>query len=203
MPSTTLWHRARSRRSPSRVIAPAVACILISLDGLTAAVAQPTPGTAVESRPGDLGSAGLVVNDELGYGDGRAAQGTVALVHGQLKESGRFADIVLHRFDMPQQVIVRIAKAVKGSQDVADAKLLAGAATLFLIPTQQSYDYLVDISIECRGRETGHWKYLESITQTQFIFADPHAGVAKVIKASLGAFASEARATGSLGQNCR
>ena len=174
---------------------------------VNAAIAQPASAPLTESVPGvrleSLGDAGLVINDELGYSDGRAAQRMAALIQSQLQASGRFVDIGMHRFELPQQVIVRLRKAVKGSQEVADAKLLAGAATLFLIPTQQSYDYILEITIECRGRQTGNWKYLESITQTQFLFADPNAAVPKVIKASVAAFANEAQATAVLGVNCK
>ena len=166
-------------------------------------LAQPTPEAATQSSPGDLGLAGLVVNDELGYRDGNAAHRTATLIQGQLKESGRFVDIGLHRLDLPQQVIVRLGKAVKGSQEAAEAKLLAGAITLFLIPTQQGHDYILAVTVECRGRQVGHWKYLESITQTQFLFADPNAAVPKVINAGIAAFANDARATGLLGMGCK
>ena len=177
--------------------------LLTSLGWFNHAIAQPGSDFAIELKPGDLGAAGLVVNDELGYGDGRAAQRTMSLIHSQLKASGRFTNIEMYQFDFPQQVILRLGKAVKGSHQAADAKLLAGAATLFLIPIQQSYDYIVEITVECRGHQTGHWKYLESITQTQFIFADSNAAITKVIMASVAAFANDARATESLGVNCK
>ena len=161
------------------------------------------PGTGTSTGTGALGAIGVAVDDGMGYGDGAAAARTPAYVVQALQASGQFVSAELNRLDLPQQLRVKIRKKPTGSEEAAAGKLIAGAATLFLLPMQQSYDYSFDFEVECRGRSMGEWQHRRTVEQTQFLLADPHRSVQGLVQEAVAQFIQQAVASGKLAAGCR
>lgn len=167
------------------------------------AMAQTDSVSPVPVGVGAFGAIGVAVEDGMGYGDGSSAARTPAYIVKELIASGYFTSVTPNRFELPQQVRVKISRKPGGSEDAASAaKLLAGAATLFLLPMKQVFDYSIEFAVECRGRPMGEWKYTQTLEQTQFLLADPHSGTPGLIKEAVSEFLRQAAESGKLAAGC-
>lgn len=180
---------------------PILAALLLGL--LMAAGAAADTAAPAEPGPGAFGAIGVAVDDGIGYGDGAAAARTPAHLVQALNASGRFASATLNNFDLPQQLRIRIRMSPSGSKEAASGKVIAGAATLFLVPMKQSYDYVFEFELECRGRPVGEWKHQRTLERTQFLLADPHSGVPALMQEAVAAFVQQASESGKLAAGCR
>lgn len=179
-----------------------MAVLVLALLLPTTATADPAPATPGALGNGSFGAIGVVVDDGLGYGDGASAARTPAYVVQALMSSGYFTSAALNRFERPQQLRVKIRRKPSGSEDAAAGKAIVGAATLFLLPMKQSYDYAVEFEVECRGRLMGEWKHLRTLEQTQFLLADPSGGTRGLIEEAVSQFVRQASESGKLAAGC-
>lgn len=193
-------HRTPGPRVNLRRWAALLAAALLLPAGVAAAPDAPTPGAAGQ---GEFGALGVAVDDGLGYGDGAAAARTPAQIVQLLQASGRFSSAELNRFDLPQQLRVKITAKPSGSEEASAAKLILGAATLFLLPMKQSGDYVFTFEIECRGRSRGVWTHMQTMEQTQFLLADPKSGLQALVSEAVAQFLRQALESGALAAGCR
>lgn len=89
-----------------------------------------------------------------------------------------------------------------GSEGASAGRLIAGAATLFLLPMKQTNDYSFEFEVECRGRSMGQWVHNSTLEQTQFLLADPHRGLPALIKDAVAQFIRQASESGKLDGGC-
>jgi len=178
--------------------APVALAMLLS----TTAMADTQPTTPGAVSQGTFGAIGVVVDDGMGYGEGAAAARTPAYIVQALMASGLFANAGTNRFDWPQQLRVKIRKRPVGSEGAAAGQLIAGAATLFLLPMKQTYDLSFEFEVECRGQLMGAWTYAHRAEQTQFLLADPHARTQAVVQEAVADFIRQASGSGKLARGC-
>lgn len=180
----------------------AVALLLPAGVGATTdATTDATPLRTTE--PGEFGAVGVTVDDGLGYGDGASAARTPTQIVQLLRASGRFSSAELNRFDLPQQLRVQITVKASGSDAASTAKLMLGAATLFLLPMKQTGDYVFTFEVECRGRSSGVWTHTRTLEQIQSLFSDPKRGLPAVIEEAVSQFLRQAAESGALAAGCR
>lgn len=178
-----------------RMSAVMALALLLPTTGIPGTESVPTVATGT----GAFGAIGVIVDDGIGYAHGAAAARTPNHIVQELTASGLFASVSLNSFDLPQQLRVKIRKKPSGSEAEATGKLIGGAATLFLVPMKQSYDYSVEFEVECRGRTLGAWSHVRTVEQTQFLLADPNTGVPELIKEAVSQFLKQAVESGKLG----
>lgn len=146
-------------------------------------------GAAQSSDAGTAGNAtsalAVLVDDRIHYGDGAAAARVPARLVSALQDAGRFSRVDLNRFDLPLQLRVRLDRKSAESESASTGKLLAGAATLFLLPIKGAWEYSFEFDLECRGQLVGQWRYSQVEETTQSLLSDPEAGQAKVIKETM------------------
>jgi len=150
-----------------------------------------------------FGRAGLVVNDGYVYSSGTYVSRTHLEIRDELATSGHFSSIELNSVYIPLQIRVTLTAKPQGSEAESYAKLLVGAATLFLVPLPQNYDYFGEFRVECRGIEHGKWNYQQPITQTQFLFTSPDSGETKVINSFVSRFMHDWIDSGILKDGCK
>lgn len=171
---------------------------------LQPAAARAAPEAVPLAPPGNasFGAIGVAVDDGMGYGDGAAAARTPAYFVQALMASGHFASVGLNRFDLPQQLRIKVRAKPAGSAEAAAGRLIAGAATLFLLPMKQTNDYAFEFEVECRGRSMGQWTHTSTLEQTQFLLADPHRGLPALVNEAVAQFIRLAVESGKLATAC-
>ena len=179
-------------------------CVAIALSLLVGACATPQnlPVATYPPGSGQWGEVGLVVND----GQVVAHQVGVPLatkIKQQIEKAGYFSRIKVNSIYVPQQLRVQFTAKNRASDEVAAGKLIAGAATLFLLPMEHEIDFVASFSMECRGAIVGAWEYAERVAQTQFLLIEPDSAETNVVESTVSRFIRDAAESGKLKGDCQ